>query len=79
MSIHGLGPHGPARAPMFTDKASPAGPRHTHTVRGAMEGERHRGGREKGNKGRENGEGQGKPSVWQHPLSPNSAGVTGCH
>lgn len=33
----------------------------------------------KGNKGRENGEGQGKPSVWQHPLSPNSAGVTGCH
>lgn len=51
VSIHGLGPRGPARAPMFIDKASPAGPRHTHTARGAKEGEEHRGGREKVTRG----------------------------
>lgn len=38
---------------MFTDKASPAGPRHTHIERGATEGEERRRGRQ-GNKGREN-------------------------
>ncbi len=42
VGIHGSGPRGPVRAPVFTDKASPAGPRHTHTERGATEGEEHK-------------------------------------
>lgn len=42
VGIHGSGPRGPVQAPVFTDKASPAGPRHTHTERGATEEEGHR-------------------------------------
>lgn len=34
VGIHGSGPRGPVRAPVFRDKASPAGPRQTHTERG---------------------------------------------
>lgn len=72
VGIHGSGPRGPVRAPVFTDKASPAGPRHTHTEKGSN---RRRGTQERGrqgNKGRENGEGagggNGRRSVWRLPI-----------
>lgn len=82
VGIHGSGPRGPVRAPVFTDKASPAGPRHTHTERGATEGEEHRRGGdkvtrgEKMEKGREGAMGEG---LCGSSHSPKNAGVMGCH
>lgn len=74
VGIHGSGPRGPVRAPVFTDKASPAGPRHTHTERGATEGEERRRGGDKVTRGEENGEGLGegnrRRSVWQLSFQP---------
>lgn len=40
VGIHGSGPHGLVRAPLFTDKASPAGPRHILTHKGEQQKER---------------------------------------
>jgi len=62
VGIHGSGPRGPVRAPVFTDKASPAGPRHTQTERGATEGEERRRGGDKVTRGEklEKGAGRGR-------------------
>lgn len=51
MGIHGSGPCEPVQAPVFTDKAFPAGPRHTHTEKGATEVEERWGGGDKVTRG----------------------------
>lgn len=73
VGIHGSGPRGPVRAPLFTDKASPAGPRHTHTEKGSN---RRRGG-DKVTRGEKVEPGQsfwgggvhGRGSAWRLPFS----------
>lgn len=60
VGIHGSGPCGSVQAPLFTDKAPPAGPRHTHTEKGATQGEERSGGGLRY---------QGGGSVWLHSLS----------